>query len=341
MDIVKIDRQFRPAFLRDPYEAWRRYGDSPSAALHPAYTDRDAYDMSIDPNRPNAFFMRKDENLGREVPDLRSDFVPVENQPTLFGHCDLGQKRDACGVCFASVPKWIAVETAGLGGDQVMRPFLRIEFMARITVPSMGEIRFQDVRDLIYELQDRGFPIGFVTLDQWQSVDTIQQLNERGIRAGQMSIDRTVSYLRLELGKGNSTSTGKIELNTIPTKGQHDAAMRSLFSAFHEHRISLPVYNAEDGVSWLSKELFALEHVEKGVSGIVQKSPHSQDDLVQAVAGAVFNATNNSAHAAPVDMSEAEAKTQIKKTRLGGRMDSGFSGDEGFWSRSIGEEDAF
>jgi hypothetical protein len=52
------------------------------------------------------------------------------------------------------------------------------------------EIDFERIRQFIYKLQDRGFTIGKVTLDGYQSVDMIQLLNKRNIESAQLSVDK-------------------------------------------------------------------------------------------------------------------------------------------------------
>jgi len=55
-----------------------------------------------------------------------------------------------------------------------------------------GELNFETIRKFIYRLQNKGFPIVKVTLDGWQSVDFIQRLQDKGIEAEVLSVDKTM-----------------------------------------------------------------------------------------------------------------------------------------------------
>jgi hypothetical protein len=76
-----------------------------------------------------------------------------------------------------------------------IKPVIVVDLMLELRAPAGAQIDFQDVRNLIYAMRDRGFPIGYVTLDRYMSADSIQQFNKRGIEAGVPSVDRDlVSY---------------------------------------------------------------------------------------------------------------------------------------------------
>lgn len=280
---VRIPVDYEPEARRDAYNFWRRYGDTPLSAINPAFTDRAALAECIDRGRHSPYVEKAVGDSFR--PEIHNLFRPKPGQPLLHLHIDLGQKRDACGFAAVSVPNWTPV-------GNVMRPFVRVEVLARITAPPGGEVRFADVRGLIYELRERGFPIGMITFDGWQSVDSIQELTDKGFYAGVMSIDRTSRYPTIvdkSIGPGTQGATlGAIAYR--PTNGQFDAAMRSLFDAITERRISIPVYLDVEEQTWLEREILALEYNER--TATVEKSPHGTDDLVQALAGAVFNAMN-------------------------------------------------
>ena len=61
-----------------------------------------------------------------------------------------------------------------------------------IQLRSQQELNFETIRTFIYKLQDKGFEIGKVTLDGYQSLDTTQLLKAKGIDSEVLSIDRTM-----------------------------------------------------------------------------------------------------------------------------------------------------
>jgi len=58
--------------------------------------------------------------------------------------------------------------------------------------PKDHEINFEDIRKFIFTLQDKGYPLGKVTLDGYESTDFLQILDRRGIPCELVSVDRTM-----------------------------------------------------------------------------------------------------------------------------------------------------
>lgn len=73
-----------------------------------------------------------------------------------------------------------------------LKPYIVIDMLLRVKAAAGNEIIFGDVRRVIYDLIDkRRFKVKKVTLDGFQSQDTIQQLRKRHIQADYLSIDRS------------------------------------------------------------------------------------------------------------------------------------------------------
>jgi len=112
----------------------------------------------------------------------------VNNPPAqpVYIHIDLALNRwwkwDAA---------WIAVVRVK-GYDNEWRPIITTEFVERVTAWAEWEIMISEFRKKIYMLKDAWWTIWRVTLDGFQSVDTIQQLKQRGIRAEYLSVDTTL-----------------------------------------------------------------------------------------------------------------------------------------------------
>ena len=68
-------------------------------------------------------------------------------------------------------------------------PLFMVDFMLRIKPPIGGELLLADNRRLLYELTSHGFAISKVTLDSFQSADTIQTLKQQGYNAELLSVD--------------------------------------------------------------------------------------------------------------------------------------------------------
>ncbi len=91
-----------------------------------------------------------------------------------FAHLDLSQKRDATGIAVGHMEK---------GG-------VCIDLMMERKVPAGGELRFKDTRGIIYELQQRGFWFKCVSADGWNSAESLQDFEGKGIKAKLVSVDK-------------------------------------------------------------------------------------------------------------------------------------------------------
>lgn len=108
-------------------------------------------------------------------------------------HLDLSKNGDATGLVVGHVDRYVEVPRRNLNtGEeyQELAPVIWIDFALRVWAPSGGEIVLGDVRSLLYEMRDRGFSFSFVSCDQYQSMDTIQKLRQRGIQSEVVSVDK-------------------------------------------------------------------------------------------------------------------------------------------------------
>ncbi len=172
-DDIPID--FQKAFESNPEKALRDFGAKPSFVLE-AF-DRDADVVTRIHNDK--------ENPVDEKEQLKEWFKCDDNEPRYI-HIDLAKNKDACGLAMGRVAGEEEV-------DGESRIKIAIDLMMRIEAPPGGEIQFSDVRQIVYTLQERGFPIFEVSYDGWQSVDSIQILKEKGYNAYVLSVDRTTS----------------------------------------------------------------------------------------------------------------------------------------------------
>ena len=173
----KIPISFLSEFNRDSLKAKRDLGAEPTRTIQAYY--------------PDPFIASKRVNMAREVPydeqtkSFKDWFKCTNKAYPRFIHVDLATKKDAVGIAMGYRSGYTTV-------DGEMRPKVYMDLMLRIQAPNKGEIMFTDVRQIIYTLQDLGFPIGQVSFDGWQSVDSIQILRTRGINATMLSVDRTI-----------------------------------------------------------------------------------------------------------------------------------------------------
>lgn len=110
-----------------------------------------------------------------------------------MAHIDLALTKDSAGVAIAHIAGWTEVERrdAQLNEYNELAPIIETDLLLRIIPPPGDEIDLGAVRAIIYQFVDHGFNIRFVSCDQYQSADTLQQMRKRGIEADVVSVDKT------------------------------------------------------------------------------------------------------------------------------------------------------
>lgn len=102
------------------------------------------------------------------------------------GHIDIAYSPDtgdAAAICIGHISEY--VET-----DEGTKPYIIIDCLARLQPPPGRQMEISDVREVVYELVDRGFKIKKITLDGFQSTDTMQQFRKRHIYSDLLSVDK-------------------------------------------------------------------------------------------------------------------------------------------------------
>lgn len=231
-----IPVSFKKSSERNPEKFMRDFGVRPSLVLEAFDKDSNIIVREAT-NR---------ENPINEYGELKRWFKSKDNIQR-FIHIDLGLKKDACGIAMGHQKGTVNIE-----GEEL--PNVYIDLVLQIKPKPGEEIKFSEIRQLIYSLQERGFNIVKVSLDQYQSVDTIQILKEKGINAEILSVDRDAK------------------------------AYETLKEALHQHRFDCYSYPP------LHKEYQRLELV-KGKK--IDHSPGGSKDVSDAIAGVCFHIAND------------------------------------------------
>jgi hypothetical protein len=106
-------------------------------------------------------------------------------------HIDPSLRGDATGLCMAHVHGYKDVVRRNRQQEKFIEraPIYVVDLFLRIEPPMGGEILLSDVRALVYELTKMGYPIVGVSLDSYQSADSIQQLKAQGYTSEVISVD--------------------------------------------------------------------------------------------------------------------------------------------------------
>ena len=245
--VMAVPEEYRPAFASDLLAALRDIAGVSTLALHPFMLDIDAV---------TECFGRVPSVLSRTECDfagLRLQIYPkrfVSPDEPRFAHVDLGLSGDSCGFAVGHVQGFADMHR---GEEIETLPVVRLDCTLEIRPPRGGEIAFENVRKLLYKLRETGLNIKWVTLDSWQSVDTMQILKQRGFIAGLLSMDTS----------------------TVP----YDVTKQ----AFYDRRILLPEHDrARTEVTRLERDPKTLK---------IDHPPHGSKDVADAIAGVVYGLT--------------------------------------------------
>jgi hypothetical protein len=170
-------------------------------------------------------------------------------------HIDLAYSADgdACGIAMGYVDSVLEI-------DGEKKPHIVIDCLIRIKATPGTEILISDVRQIIYELkEDRGFRIYSISMDGFQSTDSMQQFRKKKYRVDYLSLDKS----------------------TLPYEDLRDA--------IYERRLDFPPYmtylKKGDGelVNIAVRELTMLQHANKKIDHPADGSK----DVADAMAGVI------------------------------------------------------
>jgi hypothetical protein len=110
-----------------------------------------------------------------------------------YAHIDASLTGDATGLAIGHIANWTEVVRRDWRGEEYseLAPIIETDLLLRIVPPPGDEILLSDVRSIVYQFIEHGFQIGFVSMDQYQSADSMQQFKKRGIEVELVSLDRT------------------------------------------------------------------------------------------------------------------------------------------------------
>lgn len=276
-EILMVPIELANAFIMNPLNALRDHACIATSAITPFFTDFDKLDSCVEKAGPNPFDSRTRE--------FNSDFL-CDTNFFRYMHVDLGWKKDGLGIAMCHIPYWKNVreiveddKTKVYENIDVLKPYIVFDFVGRIVSENQQEILISTALDLIFELSNnRGFYIHLITFDRCESVQSIQSLREAGFNASHLSVDRTATKVIVDYKKNQN-------LERRSTEKQYNSAFECFRYAVQEERVQVPFHDD------FRQETRGLEYISQ--SDKVIKSPHSSDDLISAISGAAYNASNN------------------------------------------------
>lgn len=276
---VKGREAFAEDYREDPIMARAKYECRPALAVNPYFRNVQAVDSAFtlvdrEPVLVNYVLEDNPEN-GRRVWAPRytfsDDFYPVGGAIYTM-HADLAVSGDRAGIAMAHVADYTEYEASTEDEDgapfvvRETRPIVKVDFAVPFSADTSSdpprEIQIRWARQLCFELVRRGFNIRLLTFDFFQSVDSMQILEARGIEAERLS-----------------TNTS-------------EEPWRNLRDLIYEGRITIPRLRVEgleqkDVPFLLRNELLALS---KLPNGKVDHPADGSKDIADAVACAAMTA---------------------------------------------------
>jgi hypothetical protein len=254
-DILEIPVVYQKSFENNPEKALRDLAGIPPSVSDPFISNVDRIELAV-------------EKWNERFPGVGS---PVDDSPTrpkfaswFTGkldprrrtlHLDIAYSGngDALGMAMGHVAEIVEIENE-------LKPYIVFDFLLRMKAQPGTEIMLSDVRNVIYDLKEEfGFKLKNVTMDGFQSTDTMQQLRKRKFFVDYLSCDRS----------------------TLPYE--------DLREAINERRVEFPEYwtyinkGDTDRVQIAVKELMELSDTGKKIDHPTDGSK----DVADAMAGVV------------------------------------------------------
>ena len=185
---------------------------------------------------------------------------PKMKSRPLFIHLDMSLSGDCTGI--AGV--WISKKKPPQEGvPESKELFYRLAFSIAIKAPKGWQVSFEKNRQFIYWLKEKGFKIKGVSSDTYQSADLAQQLQAKKYNFTTISVDR------------------------VDTQTHTCIPYHTFKSAIYEERIEM--YDS----LLLTREIVELERDSNGKINHPDEGRTGSKDCVDAVCGALYNASQN------------------------------------------------
>lgn len=180
--LMEIPNTYKRDFTNNPEKALRDLAGIPPAVGDPF--------ISLVHKIEEARDRWKDRNDGLANPFEDGRLAPwfrCNDSLKRVCHIDIGYASggDAAGLAMGHVREVVEVE-----GE--LKPYIVMDVLCRWMAPPGSEIMIADLRRMVYHLKDDlGFKIEAVTLDGFQSTDTVQQLRKKRYISNYLSMDKS------------------------------------------------------------------------------------------------------------------------------------------------------
>ncbi len=274
---VRGKEAFAQDYADDPITARAKYECKPARAINPYFKNHQAVDAAFVEHRrlPITVSYQVERTGARTVwvpaYTFSEDFYPIRGAIYAM-HADMAISGDRAGIAMAHVVSYDEEERLAEDEDgaphpiREIRPRVKVDFVISFGADPAAdpprEIQIRWARQLAFELTRRGFNIRRFSFDGFQSRDSMQILEARGIETEKISTDL------------------------------HEDPWRNLRDLMYEGRLTIPrpfVENPDEPASFLLRdELLSLTRLPNGrIDHPSDGSKDEADALACAVLGAV------------------------------------------------------
>jgi len=285
--IVDVPLEFYRFFAENPERAALEYLSIPAGATNPFFRNAEAIDEALRKG------MAMPQMIDESTYMIREDAY-CQDDAARYMHIDLAINRDGVGISMCHAVGYTQKMARQVGEEEYAEievPVISFDFVARLK-PRVEygerEMAFDAILALIEELEfKRRYNLmdGLITFDRFQSHHMISSVRNLGIPTGLLSVDATTSLLKVDFSRQDM-------VRKVAVPREPSAAMGSLRDALYEHRLILPQMSKADLTrTWIEKEIDESQFDPDKQK--VVKIEGGSDDVIQSVAGAVFNCVNN------------------------------------------------
>jgi hypothetical protein len=168
-------QDFTIAFYDDPLDSLMRFACMPPEATDAFFKSREKIEKAF-----------SNPKFAVDFSGRFAEWFKPEEGRQYFLHVDLAQKHDNCAVAMAHIEGWVQMKIAGTMTEAA--PRVVVDAVRYWQPTSTTSVDLSEVKDYIIELRERGFNLGVVTFDRWNSHDMMQQLKHYGINTELLSV---------------------------------------------------------------------------------------------------------------------------------------------------------
>lgn len=185
--LIEIPNVYKKDFTNNPEKALRDHAGIPPLVGDAFISMADRVEACVD--RWHHRYAIEDSPVGTNLakPNFKDWFYAPDTLKRVV-HIDIAYSAqgDALGLAMGHVREVKEV-------DGEMKPVIIFDCLVRMRPLPGTQIQLADVRQIIYHLKnDRGYRIKKVTLDGFQSTDTLQQLAKRKFQTEYISVDKEI-----------------------------------------------------------------------------------------------------------------------------------------------------